>query len=188
MALNADNVRVGLDGRIYMAPKGTAAPADLTAAWGEGWKDLGYMSDDGVSLEYSTDVEDINAWQSLSPVRRVLTGVDMTLGFTAIELKADTITLYFPGSTITTTAGVSTLTIPAAPGSAEFAFGLEWVDGTITNRLIIPRGEVTERGAVTVGRSAAVGLEMTVSAYASSTPEIATWLSNDPAWEVTPAA
>jgi hypothetical protein len=182
VALNADNVRVGLTGRIYMAPKGTTAPTDLTTAWAAGWKDLGYMSDDGVSLEYSTDVEDINAWQSLSPVRRILTGVDMTLGFTAIELKADTITLYFPGSSLSTNTGVHTLTIPSAPGSAEFAFGLEWEDGTITNRLIIPRGEVTERGAVTIGRSEAVGLEMTVSAYASSAPEIATWLSDDPAW------
>lgn len=182
MALNADNVRVGLTGRIYMAPKGTTAPTDLTTAWAAGWTDLGYMSDDGVSLEYSTDVEDIGAWQSLSPVRRVLTGVDMTLGFTAIELKNETVRLYFPGATITTAAGVSTLTIPAAPGPAEYAFGLEWEDGTITNRLVIPRGEVTDRGGITIGRSGAVGLEMTVSAYASSAPEIATWLSDDPAW------
>ncbi|PBO26907.1 phage tail tube protein, partial [Streptomyces albidoflavus] len=55
-------------------------------------------------------------------------------------------------------------------------------DGDITNRLVIPRGEVTDRGAITIGRSAAVGLEMTVSAYADSAPEIAVWLSNDPAW------
>lgn len=182
MALNADNVRVGLTGRIFMAPKGTTAPTDLTTAWAAGWLDLGYMSDDGVSLEPSTDYEEINAWQSISPVRRVLTGVDFTLGFTAIELKADTVKLYFPGSTLATASGVHTLSIPAAPDPAEYAFGLEWEDGTITNRLVIPRGEVTERSAVTIGRSAAVGLEMTVSAYASSAPEIATWLSNDPAW------
>lgn len=183
MALNADNVRVGLNGNIYMAPKGTTAPTDLDTAWAAGWSDLGFMSEDGVSLEYSTDTEDINAWQSLSPVRKVLTGVDMTLGFTAIELKTKTVTLYFPGSTMTDVSGtVHKLAIPAAPGAAEYAFGLEWVDGTIKNRLILPRGEVTERGAITVGRSGEVGLEMTVSAYATSAPELATWLSNDPAW------
>ena len=183
MALNADNVRVGLNGNIYMAPKGTTAPTDLDTAWAAGWLDLGYMSEDGVSLEFSTDVQDINAWQSLSPVRRVLTSVDMTMGFTAIELKKQTVTLYFPGATMTDVSGtVHSLAIPAAPGPQEFAFGLEWIDGSIKNRLIIARGEVTERGAITVGRSDAVGLEMTVSAYASSAPEIATWLSNDPAW------
>lgn len=184
MANNADYVRAALNGSILLAPKGTTAPADLDTPWGASWTDLGFMSDDGVSMEYSTDVEDINAWQSLSPVRRILTSVNMTLGFTAIELKASTITAYFPDSVITeVSAGtVFRLDIPAAPGPAEYAIGLEWIDGEIKNRLVIPRGEITERGAISLGRSAAVGLEMTVSAYASAAPEIATWLSNDPAW------
>ena len=183
MALDADNVRVGLDGNIYMAPTGTAAPTDLTTAWAAAWADLGYMSEDGVNLEFSTDVEDINAWQALSPVRRVLTGVSMTLGFTAIELKTKTVTAYFPGATMTDVSGtVHRLDIPSSPGPQEMAFGLEWRDGSITNRLVIPRGEITERGAISLQRGEAVGLEMTISAYASSAPEIAIWLSNDPAW------
>ncbi|MGW4728847.1 phage tail tube protein [Streptomyces shenzhenensis] len=183
MANDANNVRAALNGSILMAPKGTTAPADLDTPWDAAWTDLGFMSDDGVSMEYSTDVEDINAWQSLSPVRRILTSVDMTLGFTAIELKARTVTAYFPGSTISLVSGtVHRLDIPSAPGPQEYAFGLEWIDGEIKNRLVIPRGEITDRGAISLGRSSAVGLEMTVSAYASSAPEIATWLSNDPAW------
>lgn len=183
MANDADNVRVGLNGSIFIAPKGTTAPTDLDAAWDPAWVDLGYLSDDGVSMEYSTDSEDINAWQSLSPVRKVLTSVDMTLGFTAIELKTATMTLYFPSATMTDIGGtVHKLAIPAAPSPDERAIGLEWVDGDIKNRLVIARGEVTERGAITIGRSAAVGLEMTVSAYADTAPEIAVWLSNDPAW------
>jgi len=183
VANNADNVRAALNGSIYMAPKGSTAPVDLDTAWDAAWQDLGFMSDDGVNMQYSTDVQDINAWQSLSPVRRILTSVDMTLGFTAIELKARTVTAYFPGATITNVSGaIQRLDIPSAPGPQEFAFGLEWIDGTIKNRMVIPRGEITDRGAISLGRSAAVGLEMTVSAYASSAPEIATWLSNDPSW------
>jgi predicted heme/steroid binding protein len=187
VANDADNVRVGLNGSIYIAPKGTTAPVDLDAAWGDGWVDLGYLSDDGVEMSYSTESEDINAWQSLSPVRKVLTGVDMTLGFTAIELKAATITLYFPSATLTTVSGtVNKLSIPAAPAPDERAIGLEWIDGDIKNRLIIARGEVTDREAITLARSGAVGLGMTVSAYADTAPEIAVWLSNDPAWGTTP--
>lgn len=187
MALTADNVRVGLNGNVYVAPKGTTAPADLTTAWGAAWQDFGYLNDDGVEMEYSTDVEDIMAWQSLSPVRRVLTSVEMTLAFTAIELRATTITQYFPDSTITeVTAGtVYKLDIPSAPGPAEFAFGFEWMDGDIVNRVVIPRGEVTDRESVNFQRGEPVGLGMTVSAYASSSPELATWLSNDPSWATT---
>jgi len=184
VALDADNVRVGLTGNVYIAPKGTTAPTDLDAPWGTGWVDLGYLSDDGVEMNYSTDTEDIKAWQSLSQVRKVLTSVDMTLAFTAIELKAAAITLYFPSATIATDVEdtVSTLSIPAAPTPDERAIGLEWIDGPIKNRLIIPRGEVTDRDSITVARSAAVGLNMTVTAYATSAPAIATWLSNDPSW------
>jgi hypothetical protein len=183
VANDADNVRVGLNGSVYIAPKGTTAPADLDAAWGSGWVDLGYLSDDGVEMSYSTDTEDINAWQSLSPVRKVLTGVDMTLGFTAIELKTSTVTLYFPSATMTDVSpGVHKLSIPAAPEPDERAIGLEWVDGDIKNRLIIARGEVSDRDSITLARSSAVQLPMTVSAYADTAPEIAVWLSNDPAW------
>ncbi|GHF77080.1 phage tail protein [Streptomyces filamentosus] len=183
MANDADNVRVGLTGSVLIAPKGTTAPADLDTAWPAGWEDLGYLSDDGVELTYSTESEDINAWQSLSPVRKVLTGVDMTLGFTAIELKTTTMTLYFPSATMSDVSGtVHKLSIPAAPAPDERAIGLEWIDGDIKNRLIIARGEVTDREALTLARSGAVGLGMTVSAYADSAPEIAVWLSNDPAW------
>jgi hypothetical protein len=183
VANDADNVRVALNGSVYIAPKGTTAPADLTTAWPAGWVDLGYLSDDGVEMSYSTESEDINAWQSLSPVRKVLTGVDMTLGFTAIELTTSTMTLYFPSATMTDVSGtVYKLSIPAAPSPDERAIGLEWVDGDITNRLIIARGEVTDREAITLARSGAVGLGMTVSAYADTAPEIAVWLSNDPAW------
>lgn len=187
MALNPDNVRVGAgdNGHVYIAPIGSTAPTDLTTAWAAAWVDLGYLNDDGVEMEYSTDVEDIMAWQSLNPIRKVLTSVDMTLAFTAIELKARAITAYFPDSTITeVTAGtVWRLDIPSAPGPAEYAFGFEWHDGAVTNRVVIPRGEVTDRESVNFQRGEPVGLGMTVSAYASSAPELATWLSNDPSWD-----
>jgi len=182
MALNADNVRAALNGKILMAPKGTAAPADLTTPWGTGWVDLGYLDDNGVTMGYSTGHQDIKAWQSLSPVRKILNSVDLTLKFVAIELKAAAVSLYFPSSTISLVSGsIYRLDIPSAPEPEEWAFGLEWEDGTIVNRMVVPRGEVTDRSDVKIHRDA-VGLEMTVSAYASSSPDIATWLSNDPSW------
>lgn len=182
MALNADNVRAGLDGRLYVAPIGSAAPVDLTTAWDAAWIDFGYLSDDGVSMSYSTETDDINAWQSLTPVRKILTGVDMTLQFTAIEFKRNVVTLYFPNSSIATSGGVHTLSIPSSPDPDERAIGLEWTDKSYTHRLVIPRGEVTDRGEIPISRGGAVGLQMTVSAYANSTPDIATWLTDDPAW------
>lgn len=182
MALNTDNVRVGSNGRLYVGSIGSTAPTDVTTAWDAAWKDFGYLSDDGVSMPFSTENEDINAWQSLSPVRRILTGVELTFQFTALEFKRDVITLFFPDSTISTSGGVHTMGINAAPDSNERAFGLEWTDKGFTHRLVIPRGEVTDRGEVPISRSGAVGLQMTVTAYATSSPDLATWLTDDTAW------
>ncbi|MFI1580011.1 hypothetical protein [Embleya sp. NPDC020630] len=182
MAFEEENVRAAINGNIYIAPKGTVAPVDLVSAWGPGWVDLGYLSEDGVEMNYSTETTDIPVWQSLSPVRKILTGVDLTLAFTAMELKKAAVTLYFPSSSINTTGGVSTLAIPSAPAPDERAIGFEWVDGAITNRLVVARSEVTERGSITFSKSGASSLNMTASAYATSAPEIATWLSNDPSW------
>jgi hypothetical protein len=182
MSNDSDNIRVAQNGKIMVGPVGSTAPVDLTTPWDAAWIDFGYLSTDGVAMNYSTETEDVDVWQSVSSVRKILTGVDMTLAFTAMEFKRPVVTFYFPSSSISTSGGVHTLSIPSAPDSDERAFGLEWTDGSVTNRLIVPRGEGTERGEITLSRSAAVGLQLTVSAYANSTPDIATWLSNDPAW------
>lgn len=182
MAFDEDNVRVGLTGKILFAAKGSTAPTDLVTPWDAAWIDVGYLSEDGVEMTYSTETTDIPVWQSLSPVRKILTGVDMTFGFTGMEMKKSVMTLYFPSATIGTTGGVHTLAIPSAPDPDERALGFEWEDGAITNRLIVPRCEVTERGSITISKGGAASLNMTASAYATSAPEIATWLSNDPSW------
>lgn len=183
MANDADNVRVGLTGRILVGPLGSVGPTDLTSAWDPAWIDLGFLSEDGVEMSYSTETNSIPVWQSLSPARKILTGVDLTLAFTGMEMKRDVVTLYFPSATISTpSAGVHSLAIPASPDPDERALGFEWEDGAIMNRLVVPRQEITERGSITISRSGAASLNMTSSAYATSAPEIATWLSNDPSW------
>jgi hypothetical protein len=183
MAFDAGNVRAGLTGKIYFGPLGVVAPTDLVSAWDAAWIDVGLLSEDGVEMTYSTETSDIPVWQSLSPARKILTGVDLTLAFTGMEMKREVVTLYFPSSTITTpSAGVHSLAIPASPEPDERALGFEWEDGAIINRLVVPRQEITERGSITVSRSGAASLNMTSSAYATSADEIATWLSNDPSW------
>ncbi len=38
-------------GRLMVAPKGTVAPVDSQAAWGQGWIDLGYIAEDGLGIK-----------------------------------------------------------------------------------------------------------------------------------------
>lgn len=187
MALDPDNVRVALTGAVYTAPKGTEAPTDATSPFGEDWQDLGYLSDDGVEEAYADDVTDIVAWQGGAIVRKVISGTDATFSFTCIETNKTVLELYHKGSTVETTPGlggdpdVHSMDVKVAqPDRRAFAFDV--VDGDEHIRIIIPDGEVTERGAIVYQNAEPIGYELTITAYPDSSGVLCTKLSNSASW------
>lgn len=179
----ASEVRIGANGSIYIAPSGTTPPANITAAW-TGFTNIGYASEDGLTISREMGTEQIKAWQSISTIRYIVTETDFTAGFTLLQFNKDTLPLYLGGGTVTAQGGGSyKYSISSSPTIDERVLGLEWTDGSITNRLIIPRGMVTESGEMSVGRSEAIGLELTFAAMTPATgTELAYILSNDTAF------
>lgn len=177
MPLDPDNVRVALTGAVYTAPKGTAQPSDATASWPTGWVDLGWISEDGVTEAYDDNVAEIKAWQGGTTVRRVISSSIATLQFTCIETKPAVVEAFHKGSTVT--AGRLDVYAPTAD---ERSFGLDVVDGDTHLRLLIPRGEVSDRGDVVYKSDEAVGYDMTVTAYPDDTGLVLVKLSDDVAW------
>lgn len=162
--LAASEIRIGASGTIYIAPSGTAGPSTVTAAW-TGFTQLGYATEDGVKLTRSMDTEQVKGWQSISPLRYLITGVSLQAAFSVEQFNKDTLTLWLGGGTITNQGGGSFLyNISSTPTVDERVFGVEWVDGSIVNRFIMGRCMVTEGGEATVGRSAAIELPLTISA------------------------
>lgn len=181
MPLDRDEVRAGLDGAVHVAPKGTALPTTPTAALDAAFINLGYTNDDGVSIDPSRDFEEFTAWQSVTPVRRVLTGSQFQTSFTLIQTNTDIVELAFPGAVMQTAAGVNRLEIPANPASDERVFIFDWKDGDINNRIILEIAEVTDIGEIQVHRSDPVSYEFTVDSYPNASNILAVWLSDDPA-------
>lgn len=179
MPLDPDNVRVALTGAVYTAPKGTTQPGDALDAWPTGWVDLGWISDDGVTESYNDDTTEIKAWQGGTTVRRVISASEATLKFVCIETKPDVLELFHKGSVVTG-GGIDVY----APTADERAFGLDVIDGDTHLRLIIARGEVTERADVVYKSDQAVGYEMTVTAYPDDNGLVMTKFSDDLAWSV----
>src|SRR5919108_1638037 len=105
MPKDSDEVVVGANGRIFVAPVGTAAPADTAAAYGVAWIDLGFANEDGVTLMVGKDVESIGAWQSMFPIRRVVTARDMSLSFALRQWNESALPLAFGGGTVSTIVG-----------------------------------------------------------------------------------
>lgn len=169
---NADSIVVAANGTVRVAPVGTTQPTDPTAAPAAAWLDLGYVSEDGVTFTDSKEIEDVLAWQSFYPVRKIITGKDATLSFALREWDERSIPLAFGGGTVTSPSAGVWRYEPPAPGTLDLrALMIDWEDGDKDYRLIIPRGLVTEAVETNLTRTGAADLPITFSAIPASTSD-----------------
>lgn len=161
--LTSGNVRVAVTGAVYVGEVGAAAPTDAdTALDAAVWADLGYISEDGVTISASqTSTTEIKAWQNSATVRKTADTVDNTLSFSMIEISAATLALYF-GEPIK--AGDTEYTFGGA-GLGRKSFVIDVIDGDEEIRYFVPSAEVTERGEIVYRNGEAIGLNVTLSAY-----------------------
>jgi len=180
MALDSGEVRLAPFGHVYVAPVGSVLPTDTTTPFDAAWRELGYLDEDGVEITPSVDVADIGAWQSLVPVKQSLTGMNLELAFNLIQMNQQTTSLFFFGESWTATGGIATLEISSSPTLDERALAVEWNDDNDNiNRLLIPRGLVTDRDGMTLNRSDAVAFGITYRAL-DYNGLVAVMLSDDP--------
>lgn len=180
MALDSGQVRLAPYGHLYVAPVGTVAPTDVTTAWGAGWKELGYLDEEGVAITPTTDVEEFFAWQSAVVIKQSLTQIGLELKFNMIQINRDTSALYFFGETWSAAGGVASLTIDSNATIDERAFGVEWTDDAgKVNRLLIGRGMVMDREDLTINRKELTAHGVTFKALESQ-GTLAKILSDDP--------
>ena len=171
MATVADNVLVALTGSALVAPVGTTAPVLATTAWGVGFVDLGYVSDDGIEEAHEDDTAEIPAWQRGDIVRRLITGTSAQYSLTLIETTKAALELYHKGAAVTgvhaSGHGPASLNV-GVPVTDKRAFGFDIIDGSKIVRMVIPSGEVTERGPITYKNDEAVSFDLTITAYPAS--------------------
>lgn len=241
--LNAGQVRIAGNGNLWKAPIGTTLPTDSTTAWDSAFVNLGYATD-GFEMAQDYKTKQIDAWQTLEPVRIfgqsltrkfsfellqsnkdtlglawggaavsfngtpvggavtigtggvlttatahgltigtpvVLTGVATATGISSgvvyfvIATTTLTVTLSATkgGVALTTTTGTATsiasaapfaLTIPEPDVVNEFILGIDWVDGSISNRFIIPRATLLTLPTIKYVRTDAVRYAMEIQA------------------------
>jgi hypothetical protein len=183
MANVSANVRAGVSGKAYYSAVGTTAPTDATTAWGSGWIDLGWvMADKGISESYNDSTKQVRGFQSGATVRTIIQNSDAEFGFTLLESKGSTLTLFHKGSTITTSGGNSTLPV-VLPVPQRWAFGFDIIDDpTHILRIIVSQGEVMERKPISYMNADGIYYDIVVMGYPDASGVVATKLSNDTAW------
>lgn len=170
MTLAADQVRVAITGAVYVAPTGSTAPVSSHDAVNAAFIDLGYISEDGVTITPNDTTEVIKAWQNATTVRTVYTEQRWTFQFKMIESKGKTVGLYFRNSTGPSVVSAGEWYIlPDQTNPDQRAFVLDWIDGSKYYRYYIPNGEVTERGDLVLVNGDSVMYDVTLTANYSST-------------------
>lgn len=163
MAGDTDNPRIWVGADAYTAPLTSTIPDDVTTEWDAAWEALGLLSDDGGTESRDEDTSDHYAWGGVL-VRRTRSKHTRTITITALEENDTVFGLVEPGSTANAAGGITTRYIkPPTPNIRMF--GLELVDGDVVKRRIIPRGEVTAVGDVSLSDSDMTAYELTITCY-----------------------
>lgn len=179
--MNVNELVVGNGRGIYAAPAGTTNVA-LATAPATPWVDLGYASDDGVTLSDSPSEENVGAWQSADPVLVLTTENARTFAFNLMQWNVDVLTFVFGGGLVTPDPPAGKTFAPTKTTRGKFACIMRWTDQAgAVQQFYVPRGKVTGDVGAQLTRTAAGVLSVTFT----STPDAG--LSED-AWRYTNAA
>lgn len=162
MTQSAGNVMVAGSGAIFHAPTGTTLPTSATTALNAALKEVGYVGDEGVIEAQGTETAKIKAWQNGDTVRTKQTGHDLTYKFTMIETNDETVGLFYGNGTRVSHA-VKGTELP------HEAYVVDVLDGDDTVRIVIPDGQVTERGEVVYKSDSAIAYPVTITCYPDAT-------------------
>jgi hypothetical protein len=177
---NAEKIRFAPDGMIYLAPVGGSLvlPTDvgdgLTAP--AGFKALGYVSENGVTMTPSIQTTPLPAWQSAAPVLYNVDSAAFQLQATLLEASKLVTETFFGAEwqeVVEDVAGTPTptgeyrLNLSSLPELKEFAIVVDWKYKANLWRAVISRSMVAERGAITLQRTQSQQFELTIDAMDS---------------------
>lgn len=158
MATDSDNVLVALSGGVFYGPKGSTLPTDATSTINVAFDELGYIAEDGVTQSIDETTTKIRAWQNGDTVREVQTAHDLTFTFTAIETNEAVLKAFYGNH------AAGKVEINGSQGTRG-PWVIQVKDGDKDVRIVIPDGQITDRGDVNYVGTGAVGYPVTITCY-----------------------
>jgi hypothetical protein len=176
---NEDAVRVGVTGTVFVGPKGTALPDDVTTPLNAAFKSVGFISEDALTESLAITTERLRAWQRPVGIRTLTTEVEWTFQFGMLETSPLVLDLYYGGATTTVDTGVATTDILAWPTSTQRAMVIEIEDGDVITRYAIVV-EIGDREEVNHSNTEGTIWGVTVNVMGSSIDQMGFRITNDP--------
>jgi hypothetical protein len=173
--VDASKIRFAPKGNVFLAP---AVGATLPNAVGDGstaptgYTSLGYVSDAGVVITPTITADPVNVWQSAAPALFNVSAATFSVQATFAETNINTTELFYGAqweavmSTDPTPIPTGTwkLNLSSTPELQEISLVVDWSQGSILNRVVIPRAMVQDRGAITLVRTANQEYQLTLDA------------------------
>jgi hypothetical protein len=164
---NAANALIGVNGAVYRGAADSTLPTDNTTALDATFKDLGYISDSGVTQKISTNSTTISAWQNGDTVRTVQTSQDLTYEFAMLETTDETLSTFYGDDNFTAaTASQGYIVKVTGEQGVRGTWVLEVEDGeNPTVRVVLPDAQVTARGDIVWKSDTVISYDVTLTAY-----------------------
>lgn len=134
-------------GQVYVAAVGSTAPTSESSALSAStWSGLGYTTEEGVSTNFSVEIQKFGAWQSKNDIRRERGDEVFRVTFNLLQWNEVNVPFVFGGGAISDLGGGSyKFTPPASTAAlAEKSLVADVVDGSSRLRFYIPRGTVVD--------------------------------------------
>jgi hypothetical protein len=192
MAGDATRILVPQLARVYLAPVGTAAPADPVVTPDAAWKDVGYFTPDSLSWATDPNFEEVQSHQSTYPTRRWQTSDAATIEVDLQEWSVQNFQAVFGGGTV--------IEVPASPGPPEVvlhykfsppavgsrtqtAAMIEIIDGTKHYRMIVPKCQQNEGAEMSLEKTSESTLPLRLTVIGSDVGDPWWLMTDDPAFE-----
>jgi len=155
---------------VYIAPVGTALPANIGAAFSATWKPVGLLDGDrGFEHTRSVDKSDYFAWGQIL-VRTARRNFKQEIGLTMLEYNDEVRSIVWPGST------ASALKVPTP---TPLLMALELNEGTRKRRLITSLYAEFDADSFTENEAALTNFPVTATIFPKSDGEL--WVVQDTA-------
>ena len=162
-------VKPKVTGAVFVAPLKTALPTDAKTELDPAFKNLGFISDDGIKNENTASSEDVKAWGG-AIVNSIQKDKTDKFKMTYIEaLNIDVLKFIYGKNNVegSLEAGI-TIKVGLEEAEPQVMVIDSVLQGGYLKRVIIPVAKLTEIGEISYSDSETLGYESTVSAFPDS--------------------